>query len=174
MRRRLFRSLASAMVLALVVASLTYGAAAHRRVTVLDACDGPSFSEAIGEGACERSGGVKFDAFIGQLIAMGEAPAWRFAPEAMTLADGGSLTAVNRGGEFHTFTPVAAFGGGCVDELNALLELTPVPECANPGFVFGTTGLPAGGSLDWGPLAAGTHLFECMIHPWMQTTVTVQ
>jgi hypothetical protein len=173
MRRRLIGSAASAMVLVLALTSLAYGAAQHQRVTALDACDGPSFNAVIGPGTCERGGGVKFDDFIGQLIAMGRAPAWRFAPEAMTLANGGSIDAYNRGGEFHTFTEVAAFGGGCVPELNAVLGLSPVPECGVPG-IFGTTGIAPGGELEGAPLSTGTHLFECLIHPWMRTTVTVE
>lgn len=173
MRRRLFGSVASAMVLFVAVASMAYGAAQHRRVTVLDACDGPSFNLAIGPGTCERNGGVTFDDFIGQLTAMGEAPAWRFAPEAMTLAEGGSIDALNRGGEFHTFTEVAAFGGGCVPELNAVLGLSPVPECGVPG-IFATTGIAPGDELEGEPLSSGSHLFECLIHPWMRTEVTVQ
>jgi hypothetical protein len=173
MRRRWMGGLASAAVLVLALTSSAYGRAGDLRVTALDACDGPSFNEVIGPGTCERGGGVKFDAFIGQLIAMGEAPAWRFAPEAMTLADGGSIDAYNRGGEFHTFTEVAAFGGGCVPELNAVLGLTPVPECGVPG-IFGTTGIAPGDELEGEPLGSGTHLFECLIHPWMRTTVSVE
>jgi plastocyanin len=173
MRRRLIGSAASAMVLVLALTSLAYGAAQHQRVTALDACDGPSFNAVIGPGTCERGGGVKFDDFIGQLIAMGQAPAWRFAPESMTLANGGTIDAYNRGGEFHTFTEVAAFGGGCVPELNAILGLLPVPECGVPG-IFGTTGIAPGGELEGAPLSTGTHLFECLIHPWMRTTVTVE
>jgi len=172
MRRRLFGGMTSALVLVLALTSFAYGAAQHRRVTVLDACDGPSFNAVIGPGTCERGGGVKFDAFIGQLIAMGEAPGWRFAPEVMTLADGGSIDAYNRGGEFHTFTEVAAFGGGCVPQLNALLGLSPVPECGVPG-IFGTTGVAPGDELEGEPLSSGTHRFMCLIHPWMRTTVSV-
>ena len=173
MRRRSFVSLAGALALVLALTSLAYGAAPHRRIMVLDACDGPSFNAAIGPGACARSGGVKFGAFIGQLMSMGEAPAWRFAPEAMSLNAGGSIDAYNRGGEFHTLTQVAAFGGGCVPELNAVLGLSPVPECGIPG-IFGTTGIAPCGELEGQPLSSGTHFFECLIHPWMRTTVTVQ
>jgi len=172
MRRRLFGA-ASALLLTLAMASVSYGAAAHARVTALDACDGPSFNAVIGPGACERGGGVKFDAFIGQLITMGEAPAWRFAAETLTLANGASIDAYNRGGEFHTFTEVAAFGGGCVPELNAVLGLTPVPECGVPG-IFGTTGIAPGDELEGESLDSGSHLFMCLIHPWMRTEVTVQ
>ena len=113
------------------------------------------------------------DAFVGQLKTMGQAPAWHFAPAALTLANGGSIDAYNKGGEFHTFTEVAAFGGGCVPFLNSLLGLLPVPECSNPT-IFATTGIAAGGELEGAPLTtAGTHRFECLIHPWMRTTVTV-
>jgi plastocyanin len=173
MRRRLFGSLASALILVLALASLTFGASAHHRVTARDACDGPSFNAVIGPGTCERSGGVKFDAFIGQLIAMGQAPAWRFAPDTVTLPGGESIDAYNGGGEFHTFTEVAAFGGGCVPFLNNLLGLTSVPECGISG-IFGTTGIAPGDELEGGPLSTGTHRFQCLIHPWMRTTVTVQ
>jgi len=104
-------------------------------------------------------------------LAAHQAPAsWRFAPSLVRLPAGGSVDAVNRGGEFHTFTEVAAFGGGCVGEINALLGLTPVAECQDPS-VFGTTGAAPGQSVSTGSLPAGTHLFECLIHPWMRATV---
>ena len=90
------------------------------------------------------------------------------------MAAGGTLTATNKGGEFHTFTEVAAFGGGCVDELNDLLGLTPVPECAQAPGIFFSTGAGRGGSTTTGPLAAGTHRFLCLIHPWMTATVTAK
>jgi hypothetical protein len=74
---------------------------------------------------------------------------------------------------FHTFTEVANFGGGCVDILNQILGLTAVPECANAGVLFATTGIAPGGELEGAPLSSGTHRFECLIHPWMRTTVVV-
>ena len=123
-----------------------------------------------GEGACERRGGVTFDTFITQIIRLGTAPAWRFAPAHLSIEAGGVIEAANRGGEFHTFTEVAAFGGGCIPELNDLLGLTAVAECANPS-LFDTTGAIPGEATETGPLAAGTHLFQCLLHPWMRTTV---
>ena len=91
--------------------------------------------------------------------------------EPLKLDAGGTVTAKNRGGEFHTFTEVAEFGGGCVEEINDLMGLEAVPECANAGFLFGTTGVPPGGSLTTGPLSAGTHNFMCIIHPSQRTTI---
>jgi hypothetical protein len=62
-----------ALVVVLGVTALASAAAGHRRVQMLDACDGPTFNAAIGEGTCVRNGGVTFERFIGQLIAKGEA-----------------------------------------------------------------------------------------------------
>jgi plastocyanin len=107
-------------------------------------------------------------------MAQGRAPAWRFAPAQLNLDAGGRLQANNRGGEDHTFTQVANFGGGCIQALNDLLGLTPVPECAGfPGGAFGATLVPAGGTVTTVALPPGVHRYECLIHPWMQTTVTV-
>ena len=163
---------AAALVGALVVATTAWAASNERQVLILDACDGPSFNAVLGEGACSRPSGVTFDAFIGQLLTLGEAPAWRFAPEHARLPAGGRVVASNRGGEFHTFTEVVAFGGGCVDELNELLGLESVPECGIPG-IFEATGAPPGAGVTTGALSAGTHRFLCLIHPWMRTTVQV-
>ena len=159
------------VVVALGATTLAWAGAGHRQVQILDACDGPSFDAAIGPGTCVRQGGVTFEMFIDQLASTGEAPAWRFAPEQLTLDAGSAITGWNRGGEFHTLTEVAAFGGGCVEELNALLGLTPVPECAIPG-IFGTTGVAPGGDVTTGALGPGTHRFMCLIHPWMRSTAT--
>ena len=163
---------ASALAASLVAVAVASGAAQSRTVQVLDDCEAASFDAAIGPGTCVKDGGVTFSEFIDQLATQGRAPAWRFSPEHLKLAAGGTLEAHNRGGEFHTLTEVAAFGGGCVAELNEVLGLTPVPECAVPG-IFGTTGIAPGGTLETAPLAAGAHRFMCLIHPWMKTTATV-
>jgi hypothetical protein len=93
-----------------------------------------------------KNGGTTFSEFIAQLLAQGRAPAWRFAPGNLKLGAGGRLTAHNHGGEVHTFTEVANFGGGCIQALNDLLGLTPVPECAGfPGGAFAATAIPPGG-----------------------------
>lgn len=145
-----------------------------RQVELLDDCEPVSFNAALmDEEACVKDGGTTFGEFIDQLLAQGRAPAWRFSPGRVKLDAGGAITAVNRGGEFHTFTEVAAFGGGCIAPLNALLGLTPVPECAGFPGIFASTGAPPGGEVHTVPLGPGVHRFECLIHPWMRTTVTV-
>ena len=172
MVRRTFLPMTVALVLVLATASVAMGAAGERRVVMLDACDGPTFNAAIGGPVCDRAGGVTFDKFVAQLIRFGEAPAWRFAPESLAVATGGGIEAYNGGGEAHTFTEVEAFGGGCVPDLNMILGLTPVPECSDPA-LFGSTLVLPGDELEVENLASGTHLFECLIHPWMRSTVTV-
>ena len=168
-RRNLLAIGAGAVLATLIVATVTSAGARHRNVQILDACDPTTFNAALGDGTCVRKGGgVKFEKFIDQLVTKGEAPAWRFSPERLRLKAGGTITARNRGGEFHTFSEVAAFGGGCIPEINELLGLEPVPECSI-GDIFLTTGVPPGARLTTDPLDAGTHRFMCLIHPWQKT-----
>jgi len=172
-RSRLVFSIVASLSLVLSVAGTAGASGDERHLNLLDACDGPSFNAAIGPGTCARNGGVSFGTFISQLQSMGMAPAWRNSPGQMKLPAGGSIEAYNRGGEFHTFTEVANYGGGCVDVLNGILGLTAVPECANAGVLFATTGAAPGDEVETPALPAGVHRFQCLIHPWMRTTVTV-
>ena len=170
--RRAGLAAAGVCVVALVAAAISWAGPGSRQVQILDNCDGPSFNAAVGPGTCTRSSGLTFQKFFAAL-ARGGAPSWRYSPGQLKLDAGGTITAHNRGGEFHTFTRVAAFGGGCVAPLNAALGLTPVPECAIPG-ILATTGAAPGGSVRTSPLAAGTYRFQCLIHPWQKATVTVR
>jgi plastocyanin len=139
---------------------------------MLDNCDGPTFNAVVGPGTCNRNGGLTFDKFVARLIKQHEVASWRFSPEQLSVGAGTTITAANRGGEFHTFTPVAQFGGGCVQFLNDLLGLTPVPECSIPD-IFETTGAGPGDTVTTAPLLAGTRRFMCLIHPWMVSTADV-
>src|SRR4029079_12732308 len=99
MRKRAFLSLVSAVALALSAVSTTTAASPHRQVQVLDDCDAATFDAALHDpNACVKSDGTPFDEFIGQLIAMGRAPAWRFAPARIKLPAGAAIDAYNRGG----------------------------------------------------------------------------
>jgi plastocyanin len=174
LQRRLAAVAGLVALLVLVPAAGSSAAGATRQVQVLDDCDPATFNAAIGPGTCTKDGGTTFQEFIAQLLAQGRAPAWRFAPEQLRLDAGGTLQARNRGGEVHTFTEVASFGGGCIAALNDLLGLTPVPECAGfPGGAFGATSVAPGGTVTTAPLSPGVHRYECLIHPWMRTTATV-
>jgi plastocyanin len=174
LKRRLALVAGLAVLLVLGPAAGASAAAGTRQVQALDDCDPVTFNAAVGPGTCVGDGSTTFSEFIAQLLAQGRAPAWRFAPGQLKLAAGGTLAANNRGGEDHTFTEVASFGGGCIQALNSLLGLTPVPECAGfPGGAFAATLVPPGGTVTTKPLTPGVHRFECLIHPWMRTTVTV-
>ena len=141
-----------------------------RQVTMMDACDGPTFNLAIGPGTCARIGGVNFTEFVAQLTAHQSAGAWHNAPSQTDAWLGDGLTAVNNGGEVHTFTRVAEFGGGIVPLLNDLAGTPNVaPECTTE-----TTFVPPGGSDAETLNHVGALKFQCCIHPWMHTTVLVK
>jgi hypothetical protein len=91
-------------------------------------------------------------------------PNW--APTGGVLPFGEDLKVLNTGGRNHTFTEVANFGGGNVPPLSTGLALAP--ECP------GAQVLPAGGRTDVSGLNAGLHKFQCCIHPWMRTVVSVE
>jgi plastocyanin len=170
---RLALAIGASLSLVLAATGTVSASKSERHLNMLDDCDAVTFNAIIGPGTCSKDGGTTFFEFVGQLGAMGQAPAWRFAPSTMKLPAGGSIEAYNRGGELHTFTEVANYGGGCVQVLDDILGLTPVPECANFPALIGTTGAAPGDEVETNPLPAGVHLFECLIHPWMRTTVTV-
>lgn len=173
MLKRRFGTLGITALLALVLATGSSAVSSSRQVVIRDDCDPATFNAVVGPGTCVKVGSTTFSEFVDQIIAQGRAPAWRFAPDHLSLAAGGTLEGLNIGGETHTFTEVANFGGGCIGFLNALLGLSPVPECAGfPGGVFGATRVPAGGTRTV-TLAPGIHRFECLIHPWMRVTVDV-
>jgi plastocyanin len=166
-RTRVLSSIALTSVLILAFSATALGQSS-RTIQILDNCDGPSFNAVLGEGACVNEEGLPFDVFFSKLF-KGGAQGWRFSPEQATVTAGGTVTAVNRGGEFHTFTGVAEFGGGCVPEINEAMGLEPVAECGDPS-LFGTTGVPPGASLTT-PIEEGANLFQCLIHPWQRATV---
>jgi plastocyanin len=174
MMRRLGTLAGLATVLALVLTTASSAVSGSRQVQMLDDCEPVSFNLAVGPGTCVKDGTTTFQEFVALLAAQTPPAAWRFSPGNLGLAPGGTIEARNRGGEDHTFTEVANFGGGCIGFLNGLLGLTPVPECAGfPGGAFAATLVPARGTIQTTALAAGVHRFECLIHPWMRTTVVV-
>jgi plastocyanin len=165
------------------------GSSHGNRVDITDDCNAtfnaaPPVGPGLGPGTCVRNGDTSFQNFIGQLVANGvqanrSAKGWAFEPGQLKIDAGQGFEARNEGGEFHTFSEVQNFGGGCVPPLNAALGgLTPVPECqprapnGQPA-IFATTGVPSGRTLNIPGLAPGVHHFECLIHPWMRTDVVV-
>lgn len=140
-------------------------------VSILDACDGPSF--AAQDVDCSHTAGVTFTQFISELQARGTVGAWHFAPTNLILQPGQSFSAFNRGGEVHTFTEVEHFGGGIVAPLNQLSgNPVPAPECLALG---SDDFIPPGASSESDVAdEEGTELYQCCIHPWMRAVVTVK
>jgi hypothetical protein len=158
----------AAFAAAILLVAPAVGSANPSSVYANDACS-PSFPV-----SCTSTGGTPFDVFLQQLMLTGSAGAWHFSAPQVNLSAGDTLEVGNRGGETHSFTEVAHFGGGCIAFLDQILGLSPVPECSGfPGGAFAASVLPAGTEHDVGPLTPGVHLFQCLIHPWMHAVVTV-
>lgn len=155
-----------------------------RSFRVRDDCDATTFNAVIGEGTCVGDGGTTFQRFIDELTEDREVGAWKFNPDVTGIDRGERTTLESRAGEFHTFTRVAKFGGGVVQLLNDLSgNPTVAPECgaidnlapptSTNRFVFPGTAFPGptAGSDD---LPRGTTRWQCCIHPWMRSTITVK
>jgi hypothetical protein len=150
-----------------------------------DACDPATFPASLCTRTDDSGGTVTFDELLAVVGKKRSHPAWRFTQDDVTVHRGASVVAqFGRGGEVHTFTDVTAtgFGPGCIDILNRLVfgkpDLAPVCSDIDPAAgvpkVFLETGLFPGRTIPVDTRAPGTHLFECLIHPWMRATVTVE
>lgn len=142
-------------------------AAVGRQILILDQCDPNSFNAIIGPGTCvNRNGGITFDVFIKLLEKHQTVPSWKFSPAVIHVAKEVTLPIVNIGGEVHTFTEVAEFGGGIVPDLNVLSGTpVPAPECLALAFA---DFIPAGGQTTH-TFTPGEHeKYMCCIHPWMR------
>lgn len=138
---------------------------------ILDRCDPESFNATFGAGTCIGNGNVTVAALFAELEKKQTHHQWRNQPTSVALKAGRPLSVENVGGEAHTFTPVAEFGGGFIPELNAVTgNPVPAPECLDFGSI---EFVPAGGVASLGSLSEGTHRFMCCIHPWMRTTANV-
>jgi hypothetical protein len=159
-----------------------------------DACDPGTFSSPInaaGPGTCKPGshGTTKFQDFIAELQSDHIAGAWRFNPllnataatfqlVTVNLSSGKTTVLQNTGGETHTFTKVATFGGGFVPPLNQLSQNpVPAPECLQPENA--TNIFVEAGTTETGPTAGSAQLpsgvtnWQCCVHPWMRMTVDV-
>jgi hypothetical protein len=163
------RRLAIAVVAGLALLALPGEALARdgRTVRITDRCDQATFPAAAG---CVGDGGVTFAEFLEELNPVdGGHHQWRFKEDDVDLKRGERLNARNIGGEPHTFTEVRNFGAGLIPpDLNAALPPgTPPAVPVNADLLF----VLPGQTVDAGELSPGTHLFQCMIHPWMRSVV---
>jgi plastocyanin len=179
MRKHLFISAVAVVALAglAIPASADAKNGGHvRKVRLQDRCDPATFNATFGDGVCMPHNGELITAadFLAKANPTdGGHPKWNFHPDEMDLKMGDSISASVRGGEFHTFTEVPMFGPGCFQPLNDLLGLAgpPVVDCS----LLGTTGtVPGAPPVVVSDLTPGTHLFMCLIHPWMKSVVNVR
>jgi plastocyanin len=145
-----------------------------REIRLRDKCEPVSFNAAIGAGTCVGSGDVTFGEFLRRLNPKdGGHGAWNFTRSSLNIRVGEVVSLQNRGGEVHSFTEVRNFGTGVVDPLNAALPAGTGPAIpVDPPNVLSTF-LPPGQTASLTHLNAGTHAFQCLIHPWMRTTIHV-
>jgi hypothetical protein len=176
-RKTLSRASIALAAIALVLVTASSAFAGDRVVRVRDACDPSSFNAAIGPGTCERSSSgkrVDFGEFFETLADRGSHSKWYFKSGGSTIRRGDDLVVrLDQGGEFHSFTEVAQYGPGCVPEINAVLGLSgpPAADCA---LMMQSFVAPGAEQTEVSGLSSGVHRFECLIHPWMQTTITVR
>jgi plastocyanin len=162
-------------VVALTAASVGSASADNgvRRIELTDDCDPASFNAAIGPGTCVGDGETTFAQFLKQLSPTHVPEDWAFDPSRTTVKAGQKVIAKNVGGETHTFTCVTQFGGGVVPFLNAQGGFnTPAVLCA--GETFGASAIPSGGQLGVTVGSSGTAMYQCLIHPWMRSTLRVR
>jgi len=156
-----------------------------RQIQIQGDCDPATFN-VIGLGnICSGDGRTTFARFANQVMNTGRAPRWRFSPDTLHLELGDSFRATDRGGEVHSFTEVEHFGPSVIPQVNALLHMpnaTPNAECSADVAKFDpahnnpqlTSFMLPGQSFTDTPDAAGTELYQCCIHPWMQATITIR
>jgi hypothetical protein len=190
------RVYACVVVTVLAVTSVAVGIASDSlNIRQRDDCEPASFNAAVGDGTCVGDGETTFPDFFAEFQQTGQVDKWRFNNDHAGIDRGTAITVTNRGGETHTFTRVAAFGGGFVPPLNAVpgsdTPQAPAPECVAdpnappdqlapkaPNFtdidnlnMF----IDAGHSAPTPRLTKrGVVRFQCCIHPWMHTEITVK
>ena len=146
-------------------------ASGRQQIDVLDECDPVTFAQV--PGGCVGDGNVTLDELLEEVNPQDFGHnAWRFTREATHITKDEVLKVKNLGGEVHSFTQVENFGPGIVPLLNGVFPpgAKPAVPAENPDPTF----LPPGGTRIVGPLASGGHMFQCLIHPWMHSTVEVR
>jgi hypothetical protein len=188
---RISRILANTIRLAVVIAVIAAtsmlarpaGAKGAQEMRLRDDCNAASFNAVLGAGACVGNGGTTIDEFNQELAARGSVGSWKYNPDHDDQRPGEARVAVNRGGETHTFTKVARFGGGFVAGLNtASGNPVPASECAitnpdgtlRPQPASSTNNfVPAQTSVPVPAMGNSTELWQCCIHPWMRVRIGV-
>ncbi len=185
-RLRAMLSVLAAGAASLALAA-TAGASSGEGVVIQsrDACDPVTFPAGLCNRTDNSGGVVTIQELLATVQKKGSHPAWKFTKDDVKVKRGTPVVAeFGRGGEVHSFTDVTAtgFGPGCIDVINLAMFGSPAtnPLCgADPGgaglgAILATSGLFPGAPLTIDTSTPGTRLFQCMLHPWMRTTITVE
>ena len=165
-----------AVVAAVYVAATPAGQAddnSGKNIVMRDDCDptDPAWN-AVGGCALKR-GDVTLAEFAGEndsplaLSVIGH-QAWRNDPPYLEIKDGTAVRVKNAGGRVHTFTEVAAFGGGIAPNPALNEGLTTAPECPD------SLDIAPGDAARLNDLPVGNHRFMCCFHPWMRALIKVK
>ena len=147
------------------------------QVVALDECDPATFNAALGADFCKNialGASTTLPNLLSEAAAGTPDPNWDFEPDTLKIKEGTVVSVTDQGGEPHTFTEVAAFGGGFIAPLNN--GQATIPECMG-GFgsvAVARTRLLQGSTVQVVGLSKGVHHFECCIHPWMRMDVVVK
>ena len=144
-------------------------------ITIRDDCDAsdPAWNAVGGCAHRREQGDVTLAEFAGEndsplAAAVVGHQAWRNDPSYLKVLRGTTLRIANKGGRPHTFTKVAAFGGGTAPNPALNEGLITSPEC------LASVIIPPGSSSELSGLALGNHRFICCLHPWMRALIKVQ
>jgi hypothetical protein len=161
-------------VLGITMALTQPGIPSAREVLLtLDNCS-PKDTSWNNFGGCALKQGDVTTAEFGSLLPFGH-PSWRFEPQYIVVKKGEKIVVKNRGGDAHTFTEVAAFGGGFIGQLNNPENSAAVPECDggpnNPA--VSASFIKPGSKVVFKELTKGLKLYQCCLHPWMRSVIRV-
>ncbi len=148
-------------------------------VAMVDNCDPATFNAAIGPGTCAATPhehDTTFAEFIGLLFSPLAAnvighPAWNFSPGYISTRAGQTVRAPNGGGKDHTFTDVAAFGGGFVPALDGVGGPAGTVPSVQAGACLASPVVVAPGDTSRSRAFPGGARVPVLIHPWMRAVV---
>ncbi len=149
------------------------GDSGRRHIAMRDDCDPRDPAWAAIGGCTLHQGDVSRAEFAGEndsplaLSVVGH-QAWRHDPSYLKVRAGKSVRVTNEGGRVHTFTRVAAFGGGKAPDPALNEGLITAPECP------GSVNIAPGHRITVSGLAVGNHRFMCCLHPWMRALIKVK
>jgi plastocyanin len=144
-----------------------------KHIAIQDDCDPKDPNWTMIGGCAQTKGDVSLAEFAGEndsplSAAVVGHQGWRNVPSYLKINAGDSIQVKNEGGRNHTFTEVAAFGGGIAPNPALNEGLIVAPECP------ASLTLPPGSTATVSALALGNHRFQCCFHPWMRALVKVK